>query len=71
MTDFLDGHTLGVRCPSCDHKNSQTIGWLKTHKAMTCPKCWTTINLGSAEFMGEIRRVEKMLDDFARGIGKL
>lgn len=69
MAGFLDGHTLGVRCRRCDRKNNQTIGWIKTHKAMACAGCGAAIRLDTAELAGEIKRVEKMLDDFARGIG--
>ena len=70
MAGFLDGHTLGVRCPRCDRKNSQTIGWIKAHKTMECTGCGDRIRLESTELVSEIKRVEKMLDDFARGIGK-
>lgn len=68
MAGFLDGHTVGVRCPRCDHKNTRTIGWIKSHKAMTCGGCGATIKLDSPQLVSEIGRVEKMLDDFGRGI---
>ena len=66
MAVFLDGHTMSVRCPSCGRKTVQTIGWIKTHKRMACAGCQTTISLHSAELVSEIKRVENMLDDFAR-----
>lgn len=36
---------------------------------MTCDGRPTTIKLDTAEFVDVIKRVEKMLDDFARGVG--
>lgn len=36
------------------------------HKRMACAGCQTTISLHSAELVSEIKRVENMLDDFAR-----
>lgn len=70
MAGFLDGHTMGVRCPSCDRKNSQTIGWIKMHTGMAYDGCGATISFRSTELASEIKRVEQMLDAFTRGIGK-
>jgi DNA-directed RNA polymerase subunit RPC12/RpoP len=70
MAGFLDRHTLGVRCPCCDYKNIKMIGWIRMHTEMTCVGCWAPITLDTAEITGEIKRVERMLDDFARGSDK-
>jgi hypothetical protein len=70
MAGFLDGHTLGVRCWRCDRKSIHSIGWIKVHKAMPCGGCGATIRLDAPQLVGEIKRVEQLLSDFARGIGK-
>lgn len=65
---FLDDNKVKVPCPNCGHKIEKTLGWLTSHKEMTCPSCRETVGLKNAQFKREIAKANKAADEFQRTI---
>ena len=59
MANAPDDRILELPCPGCSETLSNTLGWFRSHKAIDCPSCGSTINLGSAEFRDQLDAVAK------------
>ena len=53
---------INFECPQCAHKIQKTIGWLTSHKDMTCDGCGVTIKLNTDELSSGVKKVEDALD---------
>lgn len=67
---FLDGTSLDIPCPQCDHKTAKTFGWIKAHTDFTCVGCGRTITLDRDQILGELRKAEKSISNLGRNLSK-
>lgn len=64
---LFDSQSIEIPCPQCGHKHPKTIGWIKAHSEISC-RCGVTVQLDKGQFVSEMAKVDKMLDEFPRKI---
>jgi predicted RNA-binding Zn-ribbon protein involved in translation (DUF1610 family) len=57
-----DDRRVELPCPACGNTMGETIGWFRSHNAIDCAACGTTINLGS-DFRSQLEAVAKQAGD--------
>ena len=65
---MFDDAPIDFDCPQCSHKIEKTIGWLTSHKDMTCPGCGVTINLDTDDLARGVEQIEAALDSLPKDI---
>lgn len=65
---MFDTAKIDLDCPGCGHKMSKTIGWMTSHKEMTCTGCGETIHLETDQLSRDLKEITKVLDSFPKEI---
>ena len=66
----IESHRIGIPCPSCGQKRTETIAWFQRHLQYTCA-CGQSIAIDTTQLKQGIATAQKALDDFAASIAKL
>ena len=71
MKSVFDEQTLSIPCPRCSKETKKKIGWLKRNREMTCAACGETFGLDSKEFLAEIAKAERAIEDLMKNISRI
>ncbi|MEA3641875.1 MAG: hypothetical protein VBE63_18340 [Lamprobacter sp.] len=67
MSGIFDTTEIEIPCENCCRKIKKSIGWIKSHRQLTCG-CGATIILDTNQFKTEIAKVERSLADLKRAL---
>jgi endogenous inhibitor of DNA gyrase (YacG/DUF329 family) len=70
MPGFLDNQTITIPCPACGHQHRKTIGWIKANDHIPCV-CNRRIDLNKSQFVSELAKVDRSVDDLRRTLRDL
>jgi transcription elongation factor Elf1 len=65
---MFDDVDIDFDCPDCSHKITKTIGWLTSHKEMSCPGCGVTINLDTDDLARSMKKLGQAIDSIPKEI---
>lgn len=60
MPGFLDAAEIPIPCEKCGRTTKKSIGWLKTHRELTCT-CGTHIRLDADDLRRKVADMERSL----------
>ena len=58
--------SIDLSCPQCQTKIKKTIGWIKQSTQFTCTRCGSIVKLQKDQFIRELKKADKAVDDFKR-----
>jgi len=70
MNGFFDKQSLGIPCPSCGHETKKSVGWIKLNDHFECVGCGQNVHLQRDKLLRDIKKVEKSLAEFGKGLGR-
>ena len=70
MAGQLDSGQIDIPCPGCGHKNTKTVGWLKTHNDLTCGGCGNVIDIEASGFRKGMREIDAELAKLNKSLNK-
>ncbi len=60
---LFDDAEIDIECPKCGNEIKQTVGWLHTRDAVTCPRCGKRFRVDSAQAIRALQAREHRTDD--------
>jgi anaerobic ribonucleoside-triphosphate reductase len=63
LAEIISAYELSIACEKCGAQTQQSIGWIRLHRDMKCPRCESVIVLNTSRITGTIRSVERRLND--------
>ncbi len=63
LSEIVNAYELTIACEKCGAQSQQSIGWIRAHRDMKCPRCEAVIVLNTSRITGTIRSLERRLND--------